>query len=106
MGLDISHMWFVLLSSPQGENYVCNILVMLLGFDLVFLSYALLHVYVGEDHIKAGTLHLDGKVVLYSQDLYYCPRLTPADPICCPTEVYLVVESSSYPKGELWTLWS
>ena len=65
MGLDISHMWFVLLSSPQGENYVCNILVMLLGFCLVFLTYALLHVYVGEDHIKAGALHLDEKVARF-----------------------------------------
>lgn len=61
MELDISHMWFVLLSSPQGENYVCNVLVMLLGFCLGFLTNALLHVCIEEDHIKAGALHLDRK---------------------------------------------
>lgn len=32
-----------------------NILLILLRFCLVFLTYALLHVYVGEDHAKAGT---------------------------------------------------
>lgn len=76
MGLDISHMRFVLLSSPQGENYVCNILVMLLGFCLVFLTYALLHVYVGEHHIKAGALHLDRKVARFLMVL--CSHPIPA----------------------------
>lgn len=78
MGLDISHMGFVLLSSPQGENYICNILVRLLRFCLVFLTYAPLHVSLREDHIKAGTEFApisDGP--LLSQDLCYCPRLTP-----------------------------
>lgn len=65
MELGISHMWFVLLSSPQGENYVCNVLVMLLGFCLRFLTYALLHVCIEEDHIKAGALHLDRKVARF-----------------------------------------
>lgn len=65
MELDISHMWFVLLSSPQGENYVCNVLVMLLGGFLEFLTYALLRVCIEEDHIKAGALNLDKKVAKF-----------------------------------------
>lgn len=104
-------MWFVLLSSPQGENYVCNVLVMLLGFCLCsfflfffFLTYAPLHVYVGGGHIKAGTLQLCGKVARFRMAL--CPHgisaispdATPADPTCRPTEFHLIVESSSVPK--------
>lgn len=65
MELDISHMWLVLLSSPQGENYVCHVLVMLLGFCLGFLTYALLRVCIEEDRIKAGALHLDRKVARF-----------------------------------------
>lgn len=35
---------------------------------------------------------------LFPWDLCYPPRLTPTDPICCPTELHLVVASSSIPK--------
>lgn len=41
----------------QHTGYVARVL-------LVFcLTYALLHVYVGEGHIKAGMLHLREKVM-------------------------------------------
>lgn len=41
----------------QHTGYVARVL-------LVFcLTYALLHVYVGEGHIKAGTLHLHEKLM-------------------------------------------
>lgn len=35
---------------------------------------------------------------LFPSDPCYCPRVTPADPICYPAEFHLVVESSSVPK--------
>lgn len=43
----------------QHTGYVARVL-------LVFcLTYALLHVYAGEGHIKAGTLHLHEKVMRF-----------------------------------------
>lgn len=104
MGLDISHMWFVLLSSPQGENYVCNILVMLLGFCLGFFNICTAACLCWRRphqsrHIAFG--REGGEISdspLFPWDFCYYPRLTPADPICCPIELHLVVESSSVPK--------
>lgn len=82
----------------RHTGYVARVLF------VFFLTYALLHVCVGDDHIKAGALHLDRKVerftvvLFFLWDLYSCPQLIPTDPICCPTKLRLVVESSSVPK--------
>lgn len=88
----------------QHTGYVARVLFAFFLLFFLFLTYALLHAYVGGGHIKAGTLQQYGKVARFW--MAFCPHgisavspdATPADPTCCPTELHLVVESSSVPK--------
>lgn len=70
---------------------------MLLGFCLVFLTYALLDVYVGEGDIKAGALHLDGKMARFLMVLC-CHGISAIVPGSLPQTLFDAPPSSSVPK--------